>query len=97
MDVVVDRCAGVDIGKDEIVACLRTPKPQGGGRRKHTRTFSSFTSGLEAMAEWFSAEEVSQVVMEATGSYWKPVVRHEALLDREGVRDPLLRAVAAAC
>lgn len=73
MDVVVDRCAGVDIGKDEIVACVRTPKPQCRGRLKQTRTFLSFTSGLEAMAEWFSAEGVSQVVMEATGSYWKPV------------------------
>lgn len=73
MDVVVDRCAGVDIGKDEIVACVRTPNPQGRGRRKQTRTFVSFTSGLEAMAEWFSAEGVSEVVMEATGSYWKPV------------------------
>jgi transposase len=73
VDVVVERCAGVDIGKDEIVACVRTPKPEGRGRRKQTRTFSSFTSGLEAMAEWFTAEGVSEVVMEATGSYWKPV------------------------
>ena len=73
MDVVVERCAGVDIGKDEIVACVRTPKPEGRGRRKQTRTFVSFTSGLEVMAEWFTAEGVTEVVMEATGSYWKPV------------------------
>jgi len=73
VDVVVERCAGVDIGKDEIVACVRTPKPEGRGRRKQTRTFVSFTSGLEVMAEWFTAEGVTEVVMEATGSYWKPV------------------------
>jgi transposase len=72
MDVVVERCAGVDIGKDEVVACVRTPNPKGKGRRKQTRTFRSFTSQLEAMADWFAAEGVTEVVMEATGSYWKP-------------------------
>jgi hypothetical protein len=72
MDVVLERCAGIDIGKDEVVACVRTPGPNGKGRRKETRTFLSFTE-LEAMADWFRAEAVTEVVMEATGSYWKPV------------------------
>ena len=67
MDLMVERCAGVDIGKDEVVACVRTPGPGGKGRRKETRTFSSFTSQLEAMADWFAAEGVTAVVMEATG------------------------------
>ena len=73
MDVVLERCAGVDIGKDEVVACVRTPGPGGKGRRKQTRTFLSFSGELEAMADWFAAEGVTEVVMEATGSYWKPV------------------------
>jgi transposase len=73
MDVLLERCAGVDIGKDEVVACVRTPAPGGKGRRKETRTFPSFTGDLEAMADWFAAEGVTEVVMEATGSYWKPV------------------------
>ena len=73
MELVVERCAGVDIGKDEVVACVRTPGPGGRGRRKETRTFRSFTGDLEAMADWFAVEGVSAVVMEATGSYWKPV------------------------
>src|SRR5215211_6552801 len=72
MDVLLERCAGIDIGKDEVVACVRAPGP-GGKRRKETRTFLSFTGELEAMAEWFGAEGVTEVVMEATGSYWKPV------------------------
>jgi transposase len=71
MDLMVERCAGVDIGKDEVVACVRTPSPKGKGRSKQTRTFSSFTSQLEAMADWFASEGVTEVVMEATGSYWK--------------------------
>jgi transposase len=73
MDVLLERCAGIDIGKDEIVACVRTPGPGGRGRRKETRTFASFVGELEAMADWFGAEGVTEVVMEATGSYWKPV------------------------
>jgi len=73
VDVLVERCAGIDIGKDEVVACVRTPAPNGRGRRKQTRTFASFTGSLEAMAKWFTAEGVTEIVMEATGSYWKPV------------------------
>ena len=61
----------MDIGKDEVVACVRTPGPSGKGRRKQTRTLSSFNSQLEAMADWFASEGVTEVVMEATGSYWK--------------------------
>ena len=73
MDVIVERCAGVDIGKDEVVGSVRGPGEGGRGRRKETRTFRSFTSQIEAMADWFKAEGVTRVVMEATGSYWKPV------------------------
>ncbi len=73
MDVLLECCAGIDIGKDEVVACVRTPDPVGRSRRKETRTFPSFTGELEAMADWFAAEGVTDVVMEATGSYWKPV------------------------
>jgi hypothetical protein len=56
MDVVLERCAGVDIGKDEVVACVRTPGLNGKGRRKETRTFRSFTGELEAMADGFILE-----------------------------------------
>src|SRR4051794_2979520 len=73
VDVLIERCAGIDIGKDEVVACVRTPAPSGRGRRKQTRTFASFTGSLEAMADWFTAEGVTEIAMEATGSYWKPV------------------------
>ena len=59
MDVLVERCAGIDIGKDEVVACVRTPAASGRGRQKRTRTFSSFTGSLEVMADWFAAEGVT--------------------------------------
>jgi transposase len=73
VDVLVERCAGIDIGKDEVVVCVRTPGPGGRGRRKQTRTFSSFTGEVERLADWLAAEGVTAIAMEATGSYWKPV------------------------
>jgi transposase len=73
VDVLIERCAGIDIGKSEVVACVRTPAPTGGGRHKQTRTFSSFTGALEEMADWFTEQGVTDIAMEATGSYWKPV------------------------
>jgi transposase len=73
VDVFVERCAGIDIGKREVVACVRTPGPGRRGRRKQTRTFASFTGALQEMADWFVAEGVTEIAMEATGPYWKPV------------------------
>lgn len=72
VEVINERCAGIDIGKDEVVACVRMP--DGSGRQvTETRTFKTFSSGLEAMRDWLSSCGVTAVVMEATGPYWKPV------------------------
>jgi hypothetical protein len=66
VELLVPRCAGLDVAKDEVVACVRVPDGQG-GRRQEVRTYPTFTSGLEALADWLTAEGVTQVVMEATG------------------------------
>src|ERR687891_2146831 len=71
VELVVARCAGLDVAKDEVVACVRVSDGRG-GRRQEVRTYLTFTSGLEALADWLAAEAVTQVVMEATGQYWKP-------------------------
>ena len=76
MELVVERAAGLDVGKDQVVACIRVPGPAGGGRRRRrqeVRTYPTFTSSLEALADWLQAEGITQVVMEATGQYWKPI------------------------
>jgi transposase len=73
MQIISERCAGLDIGKDEIVACVRTPATSGRGRNSELRVFASFTSGIEELADWLASNGVSDVVMEATGQYWKPV------------------------
>jgi transposase len=72
VELLHPRCAGLDVAKDEVVACVRVPDGQG-GRSQEVRTFPTFTSGLEALADWLAGEGVTQVVMEATGQYWKPV------------------------
>lgn len=54
-----------------MVACIRVPDDC--ARRQEVRTFATFTSRLEALAEWLAAEGVTHIVMEATGQYWKPV------------------------
>ncbi|HKO86185.1 MAG TPA: IS110 family transposase [Actinomycetota bacterium] len=71
VEVIYQRCAGLDIGKDEVVACVRVPDGAR-GRRQELRTFKTFSSGLEALADWLTEQGVVQVVMEATGQYWKP-------------------------
>jgi hypothetical protein len=53
------------------------------------------TADLLQLADWLSDYQVTHVAMESTGVYWKPIVRHEALFDREGMKGPLLRTVAA--
>jgi len=94
MDVVNERCCGLDVHKQTVVACITVP---GNGRQPHkeVRTFGTMTADLLELADWLGACEVTHVAMESTGVYWKPIVRHEALFDREGMKGPLPRAVAA--
>jgi transposase len=72
MDVVYERCAGIDISKADVKVCIRVPG-SGRRRRKEVRTFSTMTNDLLAMRDWLLSERVSVVGMEATGAYWKPV------------------------
>jgi hypothetical protein len=66
VELLVARCAGLDVATDEVVAGVRTPDGHG-GRDQEVRTFPTFTSGLEALAGWLAREAITQVVMEATG------------------------------
>ena len=72
MDVVVSRCAGIDIGKAEVVVCLRVPGPRG-KRVSQVQTFSAVAAQINRLADWLAEHQVSHVVMETTGQYWKPV------------------------
>lgn len=67
MEVVYDRCAGLDIHRDTVVVSVITP----GGRE--LRTFGTVTDELLALADWLLELGVTQVAMESTGVYWKPI------------------------
>jgi transposase len=72
MDVLVARCAGLDVHQKTVMACVRT-QGEDGRRVERVRQFRTFTSGLRALRDWLLAEGVTQVAMEATGVYWRPV------------------------
>src|SRR4051812_28148239 len=95
MELLFERVAGLDVHRDTVMANVRTPRSSGRSGASTARQFSTTTAGLGVVAGWLADAGVTHVAMEATGVYWKPVVRHEALFDREGMRGPLLGAVAA--
>jgi len=95
VDVIVERCAALDVHKETVMACVRRPG-SGSRRLQEVREFRTWASSLRELRGWLAGQGVTQVAMEATGVYWRPVVRHEAPFDREGMKGPLLRAVAAA-
>ena len=67
-------CAGLDVGKADLKACVRVPGAR--GRRQEIRTFATTTKALLELREWLEQQQVTVVGMEATGDYWKPVRRH---------------------
>jgi transposase len=72
MEVIVERPAALDVHKAQVTACVRVPAAAG-GREPHLAEFQTTVRGLLALRDWLAAHHVSQVVMEATGVYWKPV------------------------
>jgi len=72
LEVVVERCAFLDVHRDTVMACARTPGG-GGGRCEEVREFGTTTSQLLKLADWLADRQVTLVGMEATGVYWKPV------------------------
>jgi transposase len=70
---IIARVAALDIGKAELVCCVRVPDPKGGSRRvQEVTTYSTMTRSLQLMADRLLDLGVTRVVMEATSDYWKP-------------------------
>jgi transposase len=72
MELLIARCAGLDVHKETVVATVRIPDEQR-GRRSVTETFGTMTPDLLALREWLQAYGVTHVALESTGVYWKPV------------------------
>jgi transposase len=72
MDILFERCCGIDVHKQRVTACLLTPGP-GRTPHKEIRSFGTTTSELLDLRDWLLAAECTHVAMESTGVYWKPV------------------------
>ncbi len=72
MQVVHERCAGLDVHKKSVVACRIIPSDDGGWL-KQIRTFGTMTDDLLLLADWLTGGQVSHIAMESTGVYWKPI------------------------
>ena len=70
---LIQRVAALDIGKAQLVCCVRVPNPdQPGKRLQEVRTYPTMTRSLLVLADRLGELGVTRVVMEATSDYWKP-------------------------
>ncbi len=81
MQVVYERCAGLDVHKKTVVVCVLRSTATGAARQE-VRTFGTMTRDLEVLSAWLREQAVAQVVLESTGVYWWPVFN---LLEEAGL------------
>ena len=74
MDVIYERCCGLDVHKRTIAACLIVPG-MGGAPQKEIRTFGTMTEDLLELTDWLVTAGCTHVAMESTGVYWKPTLQ----------------------
>ena len=83
VEVVYERCCGLDVHKKVIEACILTTK------QRERKTFGTMTSDLQKMVSWLKEHHVTVVAMESTGVYWKPVYN---LLEEAGLETLVVNA-----
>ncbi len=71
MQVLYPHCAGLDVHKDSVVACVRHMTD--GKVTSVVKTFKTTTRELMALSDWLASQAVTHIAMEATGVYWKPI------------------------
>ena len=72
MEVVFERCCGLDVHKATVVACLWI-RDQAGKVHKEIQTFGTMMMDLLVLYDWLKAKGVTHVAMESTGVFWKPI------------------------
>ena len=72
MEILYERCCGLDVHKRTVVACLLMPAPAG-TPSKQIRTFGTMTRDLLALSDWLAEAGCTHVAMESTGVFWKPI------------------------
>lgn len=83
MEVLHERCCGLDVHKKSIMACIITPNG------KEIRTFETMTRNLMELVDWVISNRCSHVAMESTGDYWKPIYN---LLEEEDLQPMVVNA-----
>jgi transposase len=73
VEIIHTRCCGLDVHKKSVVACVLITEPDGQVQR-HMRTFGTMTADLLALSDWLNTLGVTQVALESTGVYWRPVL-----------------------
>jgi transposase len=72
MQILYERCAGLDVHKRTVMACLITSAPNGQRHKTH-QTFSTMTPDLMRLRDWLVEQHCQQVAMESTGVFWRPI------------------------
>ena len=72
MEILYERCCGLDVHKRTVVACLLVPGAAG-QPAKEIRTFGTMTADLLALSDWLAEAGCTHVAMESTGVFWKPI------------------------
>jgi transposase len=88
MDVLYQRCAGLDVSKRDAKTCVRITS-EGGRTRQEITTWSAMTNEVNRLAEYLLDQDVGLVVMEATGDYWR---QFYFLLEARGLNVQLVHA-----
>ena len=75
MQVVYTNCAGLDVHKRSVVGCILNSDPNQptAAPKKQLKTFGTMVEDILALGDWLMSNGCTQVVMESTASYWKPV------------------------
>jgi transposase len=72
MEVIYPRCAGLDVHKKTVTACVMHTR-KNGRKKQEIRTFGTMTEDLQELLAWLQGWQCTQVAMESTGVYWQPV------------------------
>lgn len=73
MKVAYPRCAGIDVHKESMTVCLIVDRQNGSAPEYHKRKLATHAEGLEQLCAWLEEYQITDVGMESTGVYWKPV------------------------
>jgi transposase len=83
MEVIYERCCGLDVHKKSITACAVTPEG------KEIKTFGTMTHDLMSLVDWVKSKRCTHAAMESTGVFWKPIYN---LLELEDIQPMVVNA-----